>query len=224
MLPSHDFQSALKRTSLTRCVLHEILAAPAQICAAAAFALALTEYGRASGQDGPRATAWVHQDAAVFERGDLFGDGLTGFGIVPDRLILIRLRNQADVLRAALEAARCPALRAVIIELAKPITLTASRRLKLAAEKSGAAVFLLRSSDTVVANAAQVRWRIGAALSVPAQSGAWGQPTFEVTVVKHPSGLPHARFLVEWDCDRRTFVTALPQPVAAVSISRPLAA
>ncbi len=217
--------SAIMRTVLDVHSLHEVLAVPGQVCTAAAFVLALTECEpRASGQGGVRGIAWLRQDAAAFETGDLFGDGLTGFGIDPDRLIIVRLRNQIDVLRAALEAARCAALGAVIIELTKPIDLTASRRLKLAAEKSGVMLILLRHSDTVVPNAAQMRWRIATAPSAPTQSGAWGQPTFDVMLLKHPSGLPQTRFLVEWDCDRRTFVPALPQSMAAVSVSRSLAA
>ncbi len=52
------------------------------------------------------------------------------------------------ILRAGAEAARCPAVGAVLMEPwgeARPLDLTASRRLTLAADQSGVTVFLLRA-------------------------------------------------------------------------------
>ena len=225
--------SACTSTGLEGHLLHEVVAAPGQVCTAAAFVLALIAHRqRASGQRGAPEIAWLQQDAATIDAGEPVGQGLAGLGIDPGRLIFVRLRTGLDVLRGALEAARCAALGAVIIELVKPIDLTASRRLKLAAEKSGVPVLLLRHADTLASNAApnaaQVRWRVGAAPSAPARSGAhshaWGQPTFDVTVLKHPSGLSQTRFLIEWDRDRHTFAPALPRSVASVPVGRPLAA
>ncbi len=236
-------------------LLQEVVAAPGEVCTAAAFSLALiARRQRTAGQGGAREIAWLQQEALAIDTGEPLGQGLAALGIDPGRLIFVRLRTGLDVLRAGLEAARCAALGAVIIELVKPIDLTASRRLKLAAEKSGVPLLLLRHPDAVASNAAsnpvpnaapnaaQVRFRVGAAPSAPnpgnANAHVWGQPAcdaplafdvpaFDVTVLKHPSGLSQTRFLMEWDRDRHafhTFAPALPRPVAAVPVSRPLAA
>ncbi len=246
MPSSSGIPSALTSTSLDglfpdRLLLQEVLAAPGQICTAAGFGLALIAHRQqASGKGSARAIAWLQQEAAAIDAGEPVGLGLAALGVDPGRLIFVRLRTGLDVLRAALEAARCAVLGAVIIELVKPIDLTASRRLKLAAEKSGVPLLLLRHSGIVVSNAspdaganarpnaAQVRWQVGAAPSVFAQGGAnshaWGQPVFDVTILKHPAGLSQTRFLIGWDRDRHAFAPALPRSVAAVPVSRPLAA
>ncbi len=58
-------------------------------------------------------------------------------------------------------------------ELAGPLTLTASRRLQLAAERSGVPAFALRRSrrhadpDLAAPNAAATRWRLAALPSAP---------------------------------------------------------
>ena len=250
--------SVLEQLLLDQRVLQEVLAMPGQVCTAAAFGLALlAQRLRASGQrasaqtsaqTGAREIAWLQQEAAVIDAGEPLGQGLAAFGIEPARLIFVRLRTERDVLRAALEAARCSALGAVVIELVKPIDLTASRRLKLAAEKSGVPLLLLRHPGTLAfsaasnaaPNAAQVRWQVGAAPSAPIRSSthlpARGEPSFDVppafdgpivfdvTVLKHPAGLSQTRFLIEWDRDRHVFAPALPRPVAAIPAGRPLAA
>jgi protein ImuA len=76
-----------------------------------------------------------------------------------------------DVLTAVEDGLREPGLAGVVGETSRPISLTASRRLQLAAETSGVPVFLVRRSDRfddprlAEPNAAVTRWRVTALAS-----------------------------------------------------------
>ena len=77
----------------------------------------------------------------------LYGPALLQFGIDPMRLILVRTRRDSDALWAMEEGLRCSQIAAVVGELGD-ISLTASRRLQLAAEETGVTAMLLRSRKT----------------------------------------------------------------------------
>ena len=205
-----------------RAALHEVLAVPGHANAAAGVGLALAAQHR-RGREGcwDRAILWVRHRMVAMETGDPLGDGLATFAVDPGHVVFVRLQTSRDVLRAGLEGARCDALGAVVIEMKDAIDLTASRRLKLAAERSGVTLIMVRHSDVTIPNAAQIRWLVRAAPSGPS---AWRRPTFDVTLLKHPAGLPERRWIVEWDRDRRQFSEALPRPVVADLFGRSLAA
>src|SRR5579864_1953018 len=74
---------------------------------------------------------------------DLYGPGLAACGLAPKRLILMRGGNDQDVLWAMEEGLRSKALAAVVGEVAT-LSLSASRRLQLAAEASGTTALSLR--------------------------------------------------------------------------------
>lgn len=78
-----------------------------------------------------------------FQRPDLHGPGLSTFGLHPDRLILVHARSEAEVLAVVEESLRTPQLAAALGEVGR-LDLTASRRLQLACEQSGATAFVLR--------------------------------------------------------------------------------
>jgi len=107
----------------------------------------------------------------VLTRDDLFAPALAGVGLHPDRLILAEAGKQ--VLSVMEEGLRHPGLAGVVGELDGRLTLTASRRLQLAAEASGVTAIVLRRSrrhdDPVLAepNAAVTRWRLAALPSAP---------------------------------------------------------
>lgn len=235
-------------------VLHEVLSAPGHFGAAAGFALALAQHlTQHQGRRGPEAAlpqaplslAWLRQQAAMIETGDVHGAGLASLGLDAAHVLLVSLRTSQDVLCAALEAARCSALGAAVVELTRPVDLTASRRLKLAAEKSGVTVIVLGHWTSARANAAQTRWLVRAGPSPRAAdrgsctsfgtgfgkspgnsagNGPWPRPAFDVTLLKHVRGLPETRVVVEWDHEQRSFIPPLPQCLDAVSGERPLAA
>jgi protein ImuA len=134
---------------------------------------------------------------------DLYAPGLAGHGLAPERLILARCRNDKDVLWAMEEGLRSPALAAVLGEIGA-FPSTASRRLQLAAEASGATAFVLRRWRSVteaaryraMPSAAATRWRISAAESRADGEPGIGTPLWQVELLRCRGGEP-AAFLVE---------------------------
>lgn len=116
--------------------LHDIHAeTAANAVAANAFALGLAS--RAT-QDRP--LAWVFQNLASQEAGGLHGPGLHEWGLRPETVLIVRVRDATALLAAGEEALKSGAVGAVLMSgwgEAKAITLTASRRLALAARGGG---------------------------------------------------------------------------------------
>src|SRR5205085_3923085 len=79
---------------------------------------------------------------------DLYGPGLAAHGLDPGRVVLVRASRDAEILWAMEEGLRAPGIVAVVGEVGS-LPMVASRRLQLAAERSGITAFLLR------------RWRDG---------------------------------------------------------------
>jgi len=105
----------------------------------------------------------------VLERHDLFAPALAGVGLHPARVLYAEAVRPASVLLVMEEGLRHRGLAGVVGEVSGRLTLTASRRLQLAAEaSSGTLAFVLRRSrkhdDPALAepSAAVTRWRIGA--------------------------------------------------------------
>jgi len=156
----------------------------------------------------------VVQACGWVELGGAAGQGLVG--VVPDGMAL---------LRAGVDALRCAALGAVIVEswgAMRELDLTASRRLALAAEKSGVPLLLLRHEATPVPSAAQTRWQVAAAPSRALPGNAPGGPTFDVTLLRQRSGPCGLGWRLEWDRDRRMFrEAALSGAVVSTPAHRP---
>jgi len=129
-------------------------------------------------------------------RDDLFAPALAGVGLHPDRLILAEAGRQ--VLSVMEEGLRHRGLAGVVGELDGRLTLTASRRLQLAAEASGVTAIVLRRArrhdDPTLAepNAAVTRWRLTALPSPPPLSQA--PPLLRASDVP---GLGRARWRLE---------------------------
>ena len=108
----------------------------------------------------------------VLERPDLFAPALDAVGLHPDRVIYAEAGKAATVLLSMEEGLRHAGLAGIVGELSGRLTLTASRRLQLAAEQSGVTCFVLRRSrrydDALLSEptAAVTRWRV-AALPAP---------------------------------------------------------
>ena len=122
-------------------------------------------------------------------RPDLYGPGLTAHGLDPARVVLVWAPRDAEILWAMEEGLRAPGIFAVVGEVGA-LPATASRRLQLAAERSGITAFLLRrwrdggqaARERMLPNAAATRWRIAALPSRP----LWNEP-----------GVGNARWRVE---------------------------
>src|SRR5271165_5519233 len=131
---------------LARGALHEILGAGGDEedgALAAAFAAGIL--GRLAAQKslaGDGMVLWC------LPRPDLYGPGLAAHGLDPAHLVLVRAPRDAEILWAMEEGLRAPGIAAVVGEVGT-LAAVASRRLQLAAERSGITAFLLR------------RWRAG---------------------------------------------------------------
>jgi len=138
---------------------------------------------------------------------DLYGPGLAACGLPPRRLLRVRARDDRTVLEAMEDGLRVPALAAVVGEVGT-LTLTASRRLQLAAGSSGVTAFALRRWRTgAQADAARdapmaaaTRWRVSAlpSHSLDGEPGI-GRALWRAELLRCRGGVP-AEWILE-ACD-----------------------
>lgn len=197
-----DLDTALQG-GLTEGRLHEFYAAnvaDAPCSAGFAAMLALRV------QEGP--LVWLRTEAAERQMGEIYMPGFAELGGDPASLILMLLPDDRMMLRAAADAAACSGLGSLVLEFwgkAPLLTLTASRRLALAAEQSGVTLFLLRIGAEPVPSAAATRWRVSAAPSTPMAANAPGHSMIEAELLRQRSGPMGMRWQMEWDRDERAF-------------------
>ena len=188
--------TAIDRTlsdgGLARGALHEILGVGGDEedgALAAAFIARILGQLMATGDD---LVLWC------LPRPDLYGPGLATHGLDPGRVVLVRASRDAEILWAMEEGLRAPGIVAVVGEVGTLPTV-ASRRLQLAAERSGATAFLLRrwregnqaARERALPNAAMTRWRIVALPSRPMQGEPGvGYPQWRVELLRCRGGEP----------------------------------
>lgn len=194
--------------------------------ASLAAAVSARLLGRAQGAR-PGEALWIARQR------DLYTRALPGSGCDPSRLLHLKTRRNDDTLWALEEALRCQSLLAVIGEVG-PLDLTQSRRLQLAAEKSGVPAFIIRRGHNRDARnwaaqpiAAQTRWRIHPAPSLGIDLPAGRQPLpgkarWQVELWRCRGGNPATWLLEEHHHGWRE--ATLPLPLAAAMADRPLAA
>jgi protein ImuA len=134
---------------------------------------------------------WVQDRMAILESGRVHPPGLP-----TQDLIHVEARDARDALWAMEEGVRCSCLSAVIGELwGDPAALDfiATRRLAVAAERSGTPCWLVRLGGIANLSGARMRWRIASAASLanaldPRAPGApaWGVELFRAR--GHPPG------------------------------------
>jgi len=147
-LPAPDALALAPEIALARARAHEVTG-PARIVFALAAAARLS---------GP--VLWIQPNWTP-ER--LMGDGVSGW-IEPGRLILARARTLLDILWTAEEALRAGAVPLVVAELPSLPTLTATRRLHLAAEagatRGTSPLALLLTPEPGGVPGIETRWRL----------------------------------------------------------------
>lgn len=160
-------------------------------------------------------------------RNDLFAPGLAQVGLTPDRLIYVEAGDEKGVLACCEEALRHRGLGAVVGEVSR-LSLTASRRLQLAAEGRPVLSLIVRrwgrEQDATAfgqPTAAVTRWRVGplpsAPLPVPGLGMGLGRAQWRLELMRCKGGAP-AVFDVE-ACDAEGRLA-----LAASVVHRPLAA
>ena len=118
--------------------------------------------------DADKPLLWVQDRMAILESGRIHPPGLP-----TPNLIHVEARDARDALWAMEEGVRCAALSAVIGELwgdPRALDFTATRRLAVAAERSGVPCWLVRLGGTANLSGARMRWRIGARRRSPIRS------------------------------------------------------
>jgi protein ImuA len=198
--PARDFPLAGPRPAapaLEAGRLHEALPARGGEAAALAFLLAAAPAGAG-------ALVWVQEAQAARESGALYAPGLVSLGRDPADLILVVARKRMDALWAAEEGLKRSQAR-VLLELApggRPLDLTATRRLALAAETHTATALVLRAdigAAEPVPSAAWTRWRIAPAASAAAHRDEVGAPAFAATLFRCRAGRRAQAFRMELD-------------------------
>jgi protein ImuA len=168
-----------------------------------------------------KAIVWIAEDMARIETGAPFGCGLEEFGVRPERLLTVSVKERRDLLWAMEETMRCSAVDTVIGELrAEGIDAVALRRLSLAACERGMMALLLRSKPSLHASTAATRWIVGAAPSQPRYGP--GPPRFNAQLVRNRRG-PLGSWMLEWNEKDECFSLASThsQPVAPPPADRP---
>jgi len=138
---------------------------------------------------------WIQDRMAILESGRVHPLGLPS-----QNLIHIEARDARDALWAMEEGVRCAALSAVIGEIwgdPKTLDFTATRRLAVAAERSGTPCWLVRLGGTANLSGARMRWRIGSAPSLanPFDPRASGMPAWDAELFR-ARGFPPGRWSV----------------------------
>ena len=171
-----EVDAALPGGGLKRGALHEFGEGPG---AAAQHAAAATLFaaGIAARLDG--AILWI--TAAR----DLFAPGLACAGLAPDRVLHAEARDHGGVLALVEEGLRTDALAAVVAEV-RGLGLAASRRLQLAAERSGVTALLVKRWGRAEnePSAAVTRWRIASAPSTPQSAPGIGRARLAVELMR----------------------------------------
>ena len=151
--------------------------------------------------DRTRPLLWVQERMAILESGRIYPPGLP-----VQNIIHVEARDARDALWAMEEGLRCPALSAVIGEIwgdPKALDFTATRRLAVAAERSGVAAFLIRLGGHANLSGARMRWRIASApsLSNELDPKAPGAPVWDADLFR-ARGAPPGRWTLMHEADR----------------------
>ncbi len=204
---------------LRREAVHEVFAADAgQTQAAEGFALGLALRSR------PNNLVWVMQTRAFSEAGQPYGPGVEDWGLETRSLVLVTVRDTAHLLSAGEEALCSGAADAVLLSAwgeGPAFTLTASRRLALAAARGRSTGFFVRAAARPAPSAAETRWRVRAAPSAPQDAQTPGLSALAVELLRTRSGAPSGEWIVEWDREAHTFAAqAAPRGLVSLPADR----
>lgn len=152
---------------------------------------------------------WISSSRTIFPA------ALKSFGIEPDKIIFIDLKNERDVLYAMDEALKCDKLISVVGEL-KNISFKESRRFQLMVEQSRVTGFIIRHQPRVLNPIACIaRWRIKSIASeLKDNVPGVGFPRWNVELLKVRNGKPGS-WKIEWSensfTEIKENVIAIPQ-------------
>jgi protein ImuA len=197
--PPHELAGRRVLPRPPKPTLSELFAAHPRDGGWAGFLLAQVEAGKP--------VLWVQERMAVLEAGRVYPPGL---GLAD--LIHVTARDARSALWAMEEGLRCGALGAVIGELwGDPAALdfTATRRLAVAAERSGVPGWLVRLGGSANLSGARMRWRVA---SRPSHAHSFdprapGAPAWDAEMFR-ARGHPPGRWSVSHDSHSFRLVAA----------------
>jgi len=155
-------------------------------------------------------------------RFDLYAPGLEQAGLVPAKALFAQGCGDDEVLALMEDGLRHGALAAVVGEVRRA-SMTATRRLQLAAADGGTPAFLLRRQRRTDAcplsepSAATTRWRIGCASSQRLPAAGVARPRWTVELVRQRNGAPFSLVLEAGDASGRLALPARPRDRAAAA-------
>ncbi|QWC58040.1 recA-like protein [Erythrobacter sp. 3-20A1M] len=207
----------------------EIFASGAEASGAGfALALALDDLATRAEEAGAetddrRGVLWVQDRTALKLTGRPYRPGLPES--LRHRLIHVRTENAQDALFALEEGVRCRELACVIGEVAgnpRALDFTASRRLTLAAERHGVALWLVRLDAAHDLSSARMRWEVGSAPSdaPPWNAAAPGLPTWRAVLFRSRSHAPGQWIMYDDGTGR---IAPAAQPSGAAAAANPVA-
>ena len=140
-------------------------------------------------------------------RPDLFAPALAQAGLAPGRVIYVEAGDEKSLLACFEEGLRHPGLGAAVAEVAR-LSMTASRRLQLAAETSGVIGMAIRrwrhpteAADFGQPTASVTRWRVSVLPSTPLPAPGVGRARWHLELIRCRAG-ESADFVVE-ACDAK---------------------
>ncbi|GAA4503844.1 damage-inducible protein [Gluconacetobacter aggeris] len=130
----------------------------------------------------------------IVSRQDVFAPALMQVGLSGRRVIYVEAGSEVDVLACFEEGLRHGGLGAVVAEVAR-LSMTASRRLQLAAETSGALGIAIRrwrhptgAADFGQPTASVTRWRVSVLPSVALPVPGVGRPRWRLELIRARAG------------------------------------
>mgnify|MGYP003627618199 CR=1 FL=1 len=231
-----EMAAMLPAGGLACAALHEVRARDYRdMSASIGFAAALATACARTFPDAP--ILWCEASQTTFDVGRLYGPGLAAFGLDPARLILASPASVVDLLWTMEEALRSGAFAAVIGEIdgrAAALTLTATRRLHLAAEAGGRPALLLTGHASNGTSAAATRWCVASSVNATsAHASLVGRPCWSVRLERcrtsQSGALPASSdravsdrdWRVEWDA-RQQMLCDAARPDPALLVPQPL--
>ncbi len=157
--------------------------------------------------DTAKPLLWVQERMAILQSGRIHPPGLPS-----QNLIHVTARAAKAALWAMEEGVRCAALSTVIGELwgdPRALDFTATRRLAVAAERSGTPCWLVRLGGSANLSGARMRWRVASAPSLtnPFDGRAAGTPVWDAELFR-ARGFPPGRWSLTHEADRFHLVAA----------------
>ncbi len=195
-----DIDAHLPEQGLARSGLHDISPRSyGDIPAAMRVTLAMA-IRRLSDPVERRPLLWCRVVREVREYGNLYGHGIESMGLPRHRFVTVTLKRPVDALWVAEEALKSGAVAIVIADVdAKHTSLTATRRLSLAAQTGRATGLMVFTTPQSGSTSSHTRWIASASRSQPPPYDlhAPGKPSWNLELVRARGGRPGA-WVVEW--------------------------